>query len=53
MPGAVIPPKAVASSAAFVSKVATIVTSPRAGVLKINTEMKRPGAAPSLVMKGK
>jgi hypothetical protein len=53
MPGASVPPKAVASLAASVSKVDVTVTSPRAGVLKISIGMKRRGAAPSLAMKGK
>jgi hypothetical protein len=53
MPGASIPPKAMASSPTSVSKVATTVSSPRAGVLKISARKKRPVAALSLVTKGK
>jgi hypothetical protein len=53
MPRASVPPKAVASLAASVSKVDVTVTSLRAGVLKISIGMKRRGAAPSLATKGK
>jgi hypothetical protein len=52
MPGASIPLKAMASSPTSVSKVATIVSSPRAGVLKISARKKGPVAALWLVTKG-
>jgi hypothetical protein len=53
VPGAGILPKAMVSSAAYVSMVATTMTSPRAGVLKICVGMNRPGAASSPTTKGK
>jgi hypothetical protein len=53
VPGASAPPKAVASSVASVSKIAATITFQKARVLKINTGMKRPAAAPSPSPKGK
>jgi hypothetical protein len=52
-PGASIPPGAGAPIGTAVSKTAATVTSPRVGVLKINTRAMRPGTTPSLRAKGK
>jgi hypothetical protein len=51
--GTAVLPKAVATSVASVSNVATVVTSLGAGELKMRTEMKMPDVAPSSVAKGK
>jgi hypothetical protein len=53
MAGAGAPPKTMALSVTSISKVAVIVTSLRAGVLRISARMKRSAIGPSLVMKGK
>jgi hypothetical protein len=51
--GASVPPKPRAPLGTIMSKTASTVTAPRAGVFKINVGAKRPAMAPSPATKGK